>query len=105
MSAIKSHSSPSSRQPPAPAPSARGGKPSPRVKSKVAAANTAIPSKQPATRRKKDRISPEQRNHYVEVAAYYIAERRGFAPGDPFQDWAQAAAEIDRLLAENRLGN
>jgi hypothetical protein len=46
----------------------------------------------------------EQRRHYVEMAAYYIAERRGFAPGDPLEDWVQAEAEIDRLLAEGRLG-
>jgi hypothetical protein len=45
----------------------------------------------------------EQRRHYVEMAAYYIAERRGFAPGDPLEDWVQAEAEIDRLLAEGRL--
>ena len=49
-------------------------------------------------------ISPEQRRAYVEVAAYYIAERRGFAPGDSIQDWTQAEAEIDRLLLAGMLG-
>ena len=49
-------------------------------------------------------VSPEQRRNYVEIAAYYIAERRGFAPGDPLQDWIEAEAEIDRLLAGGRLG-
>lgn len=48
-------------------------------------------------------IPEEQRRHYVEVAAYFIAERRGFA-GDPLQDWLEAEAEIDRLLAEGKLG-
>jgi hypothetical protein len=38
------------------------------------------------------------------VAAYYIAERRGFVPGNPLEDWVQAEAEIDRLLAEGLLG-
>ncbi len=38
------------------------------------------------------------------MAAYHIAERRGFAPGDPLDDWTQAEAEIDRLLAEGLLG-
>jgi hypothetical protein len=38
------------------------------------------------------------------MAAYYIAERRSFAPGNPLEDWVQAEAEIDRLLAEGRLG-
>jgi len=31
-------------------------------------------------------------------------ERRGFAPGNPLEDWVQAEIEIDRLLAEGRLG-
>lgn len=49
-------------------------------------------------------VPAEQRRHYIEMAAYYIAERRGFAPGNPLEDWVQAEAEIDRLLAEGRLG-
>lgn len=49
-------------------------------------------------------ITPEQRAHYIEVAAFYIAERRGFAPGDPMADWLAAQAEIDRAIATGRLG-
>jgi hypothetical protein len=49
-------------------------------------------------------VPAEQRRNYIEMAAYYIAERRGFAPGNPLEDWVQAEAEIDRLLAEGRLG-
>lgn len=49
-------------------------------------------------------VPPEQRRNYVEMAAYYIAERRGFALGNPLEDWIQAEAEIDRLLAEGRVG-
>lgn len=56
------------------------------------------------SRAKKAVIGPEQRRNYIEVAAYYIAARREFAPGDPLQDWVEAEAEIDRLLAEGRLG-
>jgi pyruvate/2-oxoglutarate dehydrogenase complex dihydrolipoamide acyltransferase (E2) component len=44
-------------------------------------------------------ITAEQRNHYVSVAAFYIAERRGFTLGDPGLDWLEAEAEIDRLIA------
>lgn len=44
-------------------------------------------------------MTTEQRNHYVAVAAFYIAERRGFTLGNPQQDWLQAEAEIDRLIA------
>ncbi|MCK9380057.1 MAG: DUF2934 domain-containing protein [Sulfuritalea sp.] len=65
-----------------------------------AAAGKAVPSrrKQPAG------VPLEQRRNYIEMAAYYIAERRGFAPGNLLDDWVQAEAEIDRLLAEGRLG-
>jgi hypothetical protein len=44
-------------------------------------------------------VGPEQRANYIQVAAFYIAERRGFAPGNPEQDYLDAAAEIDRLIA------
>ncbi|GAB4399408.1 MAG: hypothetical protein OHK0048_12810 [Rhodoferax sp.] len=44
-------------------------------------------------------ITAEQRHHYVSVAAFYIAERRGFTLGNPEQDWLEAEAEIDRLIA------
>lgn len=50
----------------------------------------------------KPQVSTEQRLHYIEVAAYYIAQRRGFNGGDPVEDWAAAELEIDRLLAEGR---
>ncbi|CAB1368779.1 DUF2934 domain-containing protein [Denitratisoma oestradiolicum] len=48
-------------------------------------------------------VTPEQRYHYVEVAAYYIAERRGFDTGCANEDWAQAELDIDRLLAEGQI--
>jgi hypothetical protein len=44
-------------------------------------------------------VSQEQRARYVEVAAFYIAERRGFAAGNPTDDWLAAEAEVDRLIA------
>ena len=50
-------------------------------------------------------ITPEQRYHYVEVAAYYIAEKRGFDAGSTEEDWAQAELEIDRLLAERQINH
>lgn len=53
-------------------------------------------SRQPA-------IDPDRRRNYVEVAAYYIAERRGFAGGDEAADWLAAEQEIDRLLREKKL--
>lgn len=79
-------------------------------KSVKAAAPKAVTSvakaAKPAIKRKKagHAVPQEQRAHYIEVAAFYIAERRGFAPGDPMDDWLAAEAEIDQLLAEGRLG-
>lgn len=69
---------------------------------KAAPKATAKPAK--ARTKKPAVISAEQRRCYIEVAAYHIAERRCFAAGDPLADWTQAEAEIDRLLAEGRLG-
>jgi hypothetical protein len=47
-------------------------------------------------------VTPEQRDRYIAVAAYYIAERRGFAAGFADKDWAQAELETDRLLTPER---
>ena len=43
-------------------------------------------------------VSAEERERFIAMAAYYRAERRGFAPGGELQDWYEAAAEIDRQL-------
>ncbi len=48
-------------------------------------------------------VPAEQRRYYVEVAAYYIAERRGFLGGNALDDWAAAEAEVERLLSEGVL--
>lgn len=48
-------------------------------------------------------LAPDQRRYYIEVAAYYIAERRGFHGGNEVEDWAAAEAEVDRLLREGVL--
>ena len=83
-------------------------KPKPAVKTKAVAkavvAKAAASEPARSLAKKASVASPEQRRYYVEVAAYHIAERRGFAAGDPLQDWVQAEAEIDRLLAEGLLG-
>lgn len=47
----------------------------------------------------KPTLTADQRQHYVAVAAFYIAERRGFTLGDPVNDWLEAEAEVDRLIA------
>ncbi len=43
-------------------------------------------------------VSPQQRHHMIAVAAYYLAERRGFCPGCETDDWLAAQEEIDRQL-------
>ena len=35
-----------------------------------------------------------RRNPMIAIAAYFRAERRRFAPGDPLQDWVMAEAKI-----------
>ena len=56
-----------------------------------AAAKSRVKASNPA-------ISAEQRYRMVAEAAYYIAERRNFAPGDAAADWAQAEMQIVALL-------
>lgn len=55
----------------------------------------------PTTRTKP--VDPDQRRYYVEVAAYYIAERRGFMGGHEAEDWIAAEIEIDRMLGDGKL--
>ena len=45
-------------------------------------------------------VSPEKRNWMIAEAAYYIAERRGFAEGSPLQDWLAAEAQVDAILSK-----
>jgi hypothetical protein len=35
------------------------------------------------------------RHRLIQIAAYYIAQRRGFAPGSDIEDWLSAEAEVD----------
>lgn len=69
------------------------------------ATDTAAPKKAPVRRAKPavPAVDQEIRRRYIEVAAYYIAERRGFLGGRADEDWTQAEKEIDQLLADNKL--
>jgi len=44
------------------------------------------------------RQEPQDRRALIAVAAYYRAERRGFAPGHEQEDWLAAEREIDATL-------
>lgn len=50
-------------------------------------------------------VPEERRRYYIEVAAYYIAERRGFNGGSEVEDWVQAEKEIDHLLRTRVIGS
>jgi hypothetical protein len=63
------------------------------------AVKVKAPVKKAARPASKTVIDTAQRANFIEVAAFYIAERRGFTPGNPEQDYLDAAAEIDRLIA------
>ncbi len=52
----------------------------------------------PEAKRTPTKVSAEDRRHYIGVAAYFIAERRGFSASRPLDDWLQAEAEIQLLL-------
>lgn len=75
-----------------------------KVTKKVAVAKMvpveAAPAKKPAAKKvapkkKAVTVSPEQRYQMIATAAYFLAERRGFARGYAIQDWISAEAEID----------
>lgn len=40
-------------------------------------------------------FAAQGRHHRIEVAAYFIAEKRGFAPGHELDDWLAAEREVD----------
>jgi hypothetical protein len=45
-------------------------------------------------------VNEAARHELVAVAAYYRAERRGFAPGSELDDWLAAEAEFNSAPAE-----
>jgi hypothetical protein len=79
-----------------------------------APAMAAGPARKPAPRRKAadsssarpaskqapsdEQVPHEVRLQYIAEAAYYIAERRGFAPGYEHQNWLEAEAEVNERL-------
>ncbi|MGZ0080535.1 DUF2934 domain-containing protein [Methylomonas sp. ZR1] len=50
-------------------------------------------------------VTPEERYRMIAEAAYYRAEKHGFAGGDMAEDWREAEAEIDCLLQQTNQGN
>ena len=48
-------------------------------------------------------LNVEQRRQYIEVAAYYIAEKGEADRCCDLDNWLAAEAEIDQLLGEGKL--
>ncbi len=46
------------------------------------------------------RISADQRRQWIETAAYFKAEHRGFAPGHEATDWLEAESEVATRIAQ-----
>jgi hypothetical protein len=59
-------------------------------------ANASPSPEQPAA--ELPRPTATQREQMIAVAAYYLAERRDFAPGCEQADWLDAERQIDLLL-------
>lgn len=43
-------------------------------------------------------VGPERRAALIAEAAFYRAEKRGFAPGNEVEDWLAAESEVDAEL-------
>jgi len=90
-SAPKSAPQPSSRRPSTVPPKAS-------AKAKRAAAAASGKRKRtrnaPKRRAGSPTESPEQRSHRIAVAAYFLAEQRGFAPNRELDDWLAAERSL-----------
>ena len=72
----------------------------PKAAVKKTSTKKTVPAKASATPvAARPAVTVEQRHNYIEVAAFYVAQRRGFSPGNPIEDWAMAEQEVDRLIA------
>lgn len=82
----------------------------PAAAKKTAAPKAATAAKKPATAKKPAAprktatkksagVGPEERYRMIEVAAYFLAERNGFA-GSPVDYWTAAEIQISKLLAK-----
>jgi hypothetical protein len=45
-------------------------------------------------------VDPEVKEAMIAEAAYYCAEKRGFAPGHELEDWLEAKAQIELALSK-----
>lgn len=84
----------------------QGGNPMPTPQTSAGSKGTAKPKKSTESKStgKKSMtgrfVTPEQRQHMIEEAAYFIAEKRGFAGGNSDADWLYAESQIDKMLTK-----
>jgi hypothetical protein len=75
----------------------------PREKSPTSTPKRA-PRKKPALKKSEPVIAhfvdPAQRAALIAEAAYFRAEKRGFAPGNETDDWLLAESEVDARLLQ-----
>ena len=72
----------------------------PKPPAKKAAATGKTPARKPAGIQSRPAVatpSSAEREEMVRTAAYFRAERRGFAPGYDWEDWLAAEAEVIAL--------
>ena len=65
---------------------------------KVVAKKTRQASKESITDAVREVYTREQRHKMIANMAYFLAEKRGFAPGNSDEDWLQSEKIIDDLL-------
>ncbi|HEY5603876.1 MAG TPA: DUF2934 domain-containing protein [Gammaproteobacteria bacterium] len=67
-------------------------------KKSTASAATNPPTKKLKLAVKASAAKDDKRFTLIQQTAYYIAEKRGFAGGDPEQDWLLAEQQVDEML-------
>lgn len=79
-------------------------KPATKKAATKATAEAAAPAKAPRAKKAAAAAQPamgaEERYKMIELAAYYIAQRNGFA-GDPKVYWVEAEAQIAHMLSKS----
>ncbi len=48
-------------------------------------------------------IDPDMRRRLIAAEAYFLAERRGFAPGNELADWVAAEAAVDSRFKQKKV--
>jgi hypothetical protein len=85
------------RKPRAKAAAPAASKPAPKAAAK--AARPATPVKAAARKQAAPAVPTQpERDQMVRMAAYFRAQQRGFAPGNEWEDWLAAEAEISALV-------